>query len=103
MNTSQKIYIAGPMTGIPNYNRDAFNNAAKEWGAMGYVVLNPAILPEGLTQADYMDITIAMVRCCDVVFMLKAWRKSEGAVAEHALAVKLGKQIIQQYKGEICS
>ncbi|EOA3031072.1 DUF4406 domain-containing protein, partial [Yersinia enterocolitica] len=28
-----KTYIAGPMTGLPNFNRSAFNAAAKEIAA----------------------------------------------------------------------
>ena len=45
-----KTYIAGPMTGLPEFNRPAFNAAAKEIAASGHVPLNPAILPDGLSQ-----------------------------------------------------
>ncbi|HEO9918795.1 TPA: DUF4406 domain-containing protein [Enterobacter asburiae] len=51
-----KIYIAGPMSGLPDFNRAAFNHAHVFLGANGHVVLNPALLPDGLTQAEYMDI-----------------------------------------------
>lgn len=39
-----KIYIAGPMTGYPDYNRAAFNAKASELMAEGHIVLNPAVL-----------------------------------------------------------
>ncbi|EGO2557451.1 DUF4406 domain-containing protein [Escherichia coli] len=46
-----KIYIAGPMTGYPDYNRAAFNAKASELMAEGHIVLNPAVLPGGLCQS----------------------------------------------------
>ncbi|MDP4455455.1 DUF4406 domain-containing protein, partial [Escherichia coli] len=54
-----KIYIAGPMTGYPDYNRAAFNAKASELMAEGHIVLNPAMLPGGLCQSEYMDICLA--------------------------------------------
>lgn len=91
-----KIYIAGPMSGLPDFNRAAFNHAHVFLGARGYVVLNPALLPDGLTQAEYMDICLAMIRCADAVFMLRGWEKSAGARAENALAERLEMEIIFQ-------
>ena len=60
-----KIYIAGPMSGLPGFNRQAFNRAAGHVVRRGNVALNPAILPDGLEQAEYMDICFAMLRCAD--------------------------------------
>ncbi|HED2900646.1 TPA: DUF4406 domain-containing protein, partial [Citrobacter freundii] len=54
-----KIYIAGPMTGIPKYNRPAFHFEAIRLASEGHVVLNPATLPDGLSQPEYMDICLA--------------------------------------------
>lgn len=85
-----KVYIAGPMAGILEYNRPAFHQAAAEIAKAGHIALNPAILPGGLSQGEYMDICCAMVRCSDAVYMLKGWENSEGAVIEHALARKIG-------------
>ena len=55
-----KIYIAGPMSGLPGFNRPAFHRAAAHIVRRGNVALNPAILPDGLEQAEYMDICLAM-------------------------------------------
>ena len=55
-----KIYIAGPMTGYPDYNRAAFNAKASELMSEGHIVLNPAVLPGGLCQSEYMDICLAL-------------------------------------------
>ncbi|MGL5281915.1 MAG: DUF4406 domain-containing protein [Plesiomonas shigelloides] len=88
-----KIYIAGPMTGYENFNRDEFNKVADLIKARGDVPLNPAILPDGLTQGEYMAICLQMVHISDGVYMLKDWLKSEGARIEHDLAKKSGKEI----------
>ena len=57
-----KIYIAGKITGDKKY-RAKFREAAKAMEAMGHIVLNPAILPVGLEERDYMRITLAMDTC----------------------------------------
>ena len=51
-----KIYIAGKITGDRKY-RAKFREAAKVMEALGHVVLNPAILPAGPEERDYMRIT----------------------------------------------
>lgn len=89
-----KIYIAGPISGLPNFNRDAFNAEAHRLLGLGHVALNPAILPDGLEQHEYMAICIEMVKMADQLVMLPGWDRSAGARAEHALAIKLGKAII---------
>lgn len=90
------IYIAGPMTGIPDFNRPAFFHAAEGIAASGHQVLNPATLPDGLTQHQYMDICQAMVRSADAIFLLNGWQASRGALAELHQARKLGLLIIYQ-------
>ncbi|EAA9298210.1 DUF4406 domain-containing protein, partial [Salmonella enterica subsp. enterica] len=42
-----KVYIAGPMSGLPNFNRDRFNEIAGLVVKSGNIPLNPAILPDG--------------------------------------------------------
>lgn len=88
------VYIAGPMTGLPDFNRPAFADRVNVLHAIGYEsILSPHILPDGLTQAQYMDICLAMVRCADTVVMLEGWKNSPGAIIEHDLALKSGKRI----------
>ncbi|MEN3258504.1 DUF4406 domain-containing protein [Sodalis endosymbiont of Spalangia cameroni] len=85
-----RIYIAGPMTGKPDFNRTAFSLAAIRLSAQGAIPLNPAILPDGLSEADYMRICLAMLQCADGIYLLDGWQDSAGACAEVALAKKLG-------------
>ncbi|MBB9724688.1 DUF4406 domain-containing protein [Escherichia coli] len=91
-----KVYIAGPMTGYENFNREAFHRAEEALKREGHTVLNPAVLPDGLTQPQYMDICMAMIRCVDRIYMLKGWHLSAGAKAELALAEKLGHAVVFQ-------
>ena len=97
-----RVYIAGPMSGLPNANRSAFNAASvmvirgdiSEIGTG--IPLNPAILPYGLSQAEYMQICMQMVMIANVIYVLTGWESSLRAQAEIALAKKLGKRIIYQ-------
>lgn len=91
-----KVYIAGPMTGLPHFNRPAFQQAAINLSFEKHVPLNPAILPDGLTEADYMAIGLTMLQRAEAIYLLTGWQFSAGARAEHALALKLGLEVIEQ-------
>lgn len=91
-----KVYIAGPMTGLPHFNRPAFQQAAINLSFEKHVPLNPAILPDGLTEADYMAVGLTMLQRADAIYLLTGWQNSAGARAEHALAMKLGLEVIEQ-------
>ena len=68
-----KIYIAGKIAGDKRY-RAKFREAAKTLEAAGHVVLNPAALPDGLDDADYMRICMAMVDAADLAVFLPDYR-----------------------------
>lgn len=98
-----KVYIAGPMSGLPAFNRPAFFQAAKEIIAAGDIAINPAVLPDGLSEADYMSISLSMLQCADAIYLLSEWRASAGARAEYALAEKLGIEVLfQELSPEQC-
>ncbi|EEJ4190061.1 DUF4406 domain-containing protein [Salmonella enterica subsp. diarizonae] len=84
-----KVYIAGPMSGLPNFNRDRFNEVAGLVVESGNIPLNPATLPDGLPERDYMAVGIAMLQCADAIYLIEGWEKSAGARAEKALDDKL--------------
>lgn len=90
------VYLSGAMTGIEDFNRPAFFAAERELVDQGVVVVNPATLPLGLTDAAYMDIACAMVRGAEGFVSLKGHEHSKGAIAERALAERLGKVIFEQ-------
>ncbi|MBQ3071775.1 MAG: DUF4406 domain-containing protein [Oscillospiraceae bacterium] len=76
-----KIYIAGKIFGDPNF-REKFKNVQKALEGMGDLVLNPAILPDGLSAGEYMRICFAMIDVADAVLFLPDWQQSGGAQLE---------------------
>lgn len=107
---SKKIYIAGPMSGYPNFNFDAFNNAANIFRAGGWEVFNPAekesetLSAESLVNGDaalaaeqgfnFREVytwDVNKVIEADAILMLKGWENSPGARGEHAVAVAMQK------------
>ena len=86
-----KVYIAGPITGDPNY-KAKFQLAQRALELEGKTVISPAVLPEGMTPADYMRICFAMIDSADVVAFLPGWNQSKGASLEHAWCQYTGKQ-----------
>lgn len=55
-NRPTRLYLAGPMTGMPDSNYPAFHHAADQLRDMGYLVENPAecSLPENSSWHDFM-------------------------------------------------
>ena len=76
-----KIYIAGKITGDPDYE-EKFKTAAREYENRGYIVLNPAMLPEGMLPSDYMRICLSMIDTADIVAFLPGYETSQGAQLE---------------------
>ena len=61
-----KAYIAGAITSDPDY-QNKFELGAQALQKEGFIVLNPATLPEGMHAGDYMKICFAMIDVADVV------------------------------------
>lgn len=87
------VYLSGPMTGLPQFNHDAFKLEQQKEEIGGNIVLSPHHLPLGLAYSAYMDIAMAQIRACDQVRMLPGWSNSKGATAEYAYALSIGKDI----------
>jgi len=93
------IYIAGPMSGIPQYNFPAFDEASESLEKEGWIVINPAEMDREVGFDPDVDtvtqqfLDAAMVRDVDAIMhratamaMLPGWERSRGALAEKALA-----------------
>lgn len=94
-----RLYIAGPMTGLPDFNRPAFHAAAAQLRAAGYEVVSPAELDSTHPIADpdgpgawgrYMRRDIPHLLTCDALALLPGWTDSKGARLETHIAQELG-------------
>lgn len=90
-----RLYLAGPMSGLPDFNYPAFNAAAEKLREAGYEVENPAEhdLQAGLPWQVYLRHAIKRLMDCDAVATLPAWEHSKGARLEVLIAERLAMQV----------
>lgn len=111
-----KVYLAGPMTGIPHFNYPAFHAAAASLRSDGHEVFNPAEHDIEMFGKDISNPTGCAVQAADehgfdrraalkadlawicdhadAIALLPGWERSSGANAERALANALGLSIL---------
>lgn len=114
-----KVYLAGPMRGIPQFNYPAFFTAADWLRKEGHTVFSPAERDierhgginiaadnhtgdEAVAAAEHgfdrrkamADDTAFICNEADAIALLPGWENSSGANAEWALAKALGLTII---------
>lgn len=112
-----KIYVAGPMRGISEFNFPAFHTAAAALRLQGHFVFSPAerdidkcgdISKGNLTgdnakaEADHgfnlrealKDDMVFICLEADAIALLPGWENSKGAQAERATAIALGLEIM---------
>jgi nucleoside 2-deoxyribosyltransferase len=108
-----KLYLVGPMRGIPLFNFPAFDSAAYRFREMGYDVTSPAQMDRELDDFDpcvgktanqpsierCMARDLAAIATCDVVAVLDGWANSSGSRIELGVAVAMNKQIISARSG----
>lgn len=85
-----KVYIAGPMTGYENFNREAFFEAAKKIEALGWEPVHTADLPDGLAYEEYLENSLEMIKDCEAICLLPGWMSSKGALMEYGYARSRG-------------
>ena len=93
-----RIYLSGPMTGLPECNHPAFDAAAARWDAQGWVVLNPADACDrapGLPRRQYMRWDLGHLLAADAIALLDGWRGSIGARLEVRIAVEVGLLVLE--------
>lgn len=115
---SKKIYIAGPMSGYPEFNFPKFFATEKRLTEEGWTVFNPANKEDEkeldkdaykvgdpvAAQAAGFDFRkcytwdVDRVVEADAIFMLKGWEASPGARGEHAVAVAMKKHYGDRYE-----
>lgn len=90
-----RVYVSGPMTGLPELNFPAFNAAAFRLRALGLDVVNPADINPDNTMSwnACMRADIKALCDCTTLALLPGWQQSSGAHIELNLAHRLGMQI----------
>ena len=94
-----RIYISGPITGIPNYRKN-FQEAAANLRWRGYDnLINPAEIcevlpPEFTTYEEYMNMAMELLQMADAVVLLPGWEKSTGCNRELGYAMATDKLIL---------
>lgn len=98
------IVLSGPMSGIDDYNRPAFDMAAARFRAKGYTVVNPAnINPSRMTDiwGEAIGRCLSIIRSLgeggNVFYLvtLPGYSQSPGCQCEVALSVYYGAEIIK--------
>ena len=110
------LYLAGPMSGIREFNFPSFVEAAARLRRDGWVVISPAerdlgagFDPSGLSGQEplpdlgldwhvLMDACLRSVLEVDAVALLPGWERSVGARAEAFVAVTTGRELYGYYK-----
>lgn len=99
-----RIFLSGPITGMPNLNREAFLEEQAKLLVEGCDVFSPLSVPrltddmvEFMTTDRqwqyYMRQCIKALMSCQAVRFLPGWQNSRGACLEHKIAVALGMEI----------
>lgn len=104
MHLGKKAYISGPMTGIPESNRAAFDQMALRLRQMGYAVCSPAETSDflgELTHAEFLRFDLERVLEADLVVVLDGWQDSKGALAEIHAALVIGIGVVTGRGDEI--
>ena len=94
------IYLAGPMTGMKDWNKPEFDRVAKILSDLGNTVLNPASyiplnMPGRIDHSAYLKIAFAMVDAAEMLVFLPGWKISKGANMERDYAVRNKKPCIE--------
>lgn len=88
------IYLAGPMTGYPDYNYQAFAEYAEMWREEGHNIINPAENFGGiqtLPRRRYIVEAIELLaHNTKAIALMPGWELSEGARMEVSIAHTLG-------------
>jgi hypothetical protein len=94
MEKKLRLYLAGPMTGHPQFNYLEFQRQAKIWRDRGYEIESPAESfngETGLPREIYINNGLNLIEKSDGVLCMKGWENSPGARLEVQYARETGK------------
>ncbi len=90
----KRIYLSGPMSGIPDNNIPAFHDYAASLRADGHQVVSPAEIEESGTWEMCLRADVRELCTCDAIALMPGWESSKGANLELHIAHRLGMEVI---------
>ena len=98
----KRIFISGPMTGVPKYKL-IFSEAKAELLLAGYTdIINPADVNDSLASflsySELVEMCYKELDFCDQIYMLHGWENSKGANIELAYAKSRNMEVLFQDK-----
>ena len=86
-----KIYLSGPISGVDNYKENfALAEATLHERWPDAVIINPAVLPEGLSNKDYIMTDLQLLSTANILALIPGWETSTGAKLEKLFAQYIG-------------
>lgn len=89
-----RIYLSGPMSGIPDNNFPAFHEWAASLRAQDYDVVSPAEIQEAGTWELCLRNDLRELCTCEAIALMPGWESSKGANLELHVAHRLGMKVI---------
>lgn len=112
-----RVYIAGPMSGLPLWNWPAFERAERDLILQGHEPVNPARVDEEegavkvirlSSDGSIVDVRVPdsfsfrkaikrdleLVESCEAIYLLTGWQDSLGATIEYDRAHRLGLKVL---------
>jgi hypothetical protein len=85
------LYVAGPMSGLPDFNWPAFRAASSQLREVGYQVRCPTESGASFEMSweDCLRLSLHMVLVSEAMAVLSGWESSAGASIEVGLARNL--------------
>lgn len=92
------VYIAGPVSGQPDLNRDAFEQADRALKDLGFITRNPHefckhIQSDNPSDPRYYRQGFSELANCTDILLLDGWQYSAGAQLESKVAVLFGMNV----------
>lgn len=95
----RRIYLSGPMSGLPESNNPLFHRVSAEIRSLGHEVYSPAEFkhdePAFPMRKAFAEFSRFICLEADTIVLLPGWERSLGVSAELALAKNCGLDVLR--------
>lgn len=96
-----KVYVSGPMTGLPDLGFGALKSMTSALRAAGFEVVCPTETPKPVRRdgqeplhSDWMRASLRRLMECDASVFLPGWINSDGCLWEHSASEAIGLPLV---------